>query len=221
MTRTEIIARFRGENAEITDRVLTDTVLNSWLEEGNIEVCIKTRCIVTDATFDSVATNSVYDTKYDLSALIPNFYDIDKYPGGGVSYDDDPLDETTVSDLDAKGSSWRTRAAGTPEKYYRRGKYLYFDYPVETAGGEIRVYAILKPDAFNNDSLEPYNGLLHLEPFHYALVLYLQKRAKMKVGKSGEELKAMQEYDRYVEWMKREINKGKFSPIVFRGPRLR
>jgi len=216
MIRSEIVTMFRTENPEITDRVISDALLYEWLEIGNTEVACITRCIVGDFVFNSVVTTSVYDTKYDLTDKIPNFYDIDDFPGGGVSYDDDPLDKTTVSELDKEDSSWRTREASVPEKWYRRGKYLYFDYPIETADDEIRVYSILKPESFNDDVM-PFNQLEHLEPYHYSLVLFLQKKAKMKVGKPGEEVKAQQEYNDYIKWMAKQIGGNKYAPVKIIG----
>ena len=213
MILTEIIDTFRAENSEITDRVVSDILLKIWAKQGDKEICAITRCIVGDATFDSVASTSVYNTKYDLTAEIPKFYDVDDFPGGGVSFDDDPLTKTTVTELDAEDSSWRERSAGTPEKYYRRGKHLYFDYPILTADLEIRVYAVLVSDDFVGDDSTPYNGLTYLEPYHYGIVKYLQWKAKAKVGKPGEGQIAQKEFSTYATWMKQQISGNKFSPI--------
>jgi hypothetical protein len=207
---------FRTENPEITERVISDTLLKSWALVGDKEICAITRCIVGDTTFDSVASTSVYDTRYDLSALISKFYDIDDYPGGGVSFDDDPLEKTTVAELDENtDGDWRTRSAGIPEKYYRRGKYLYFDYPVEDSGEEIRVYAVLISNDFTGVSQKPYNELTYLEPYHYGIVKYLQWKVKEKIGKPNEGVKAAQEFSAYATWMKKQLGGNKYSPIRF------
>ena len=215
MTLTEIIEMFRVDNPEITERVISDTLLKNWAKIGDKEICAITRCIVGDTTFDSVVSTSVYATKYDLTALIDKFFDIDDYPGGGVSFDDDPLEKTTVAELDQEDSDWRTASAGTPEKYYRRGKYLYFDCPVKTAGEEIRVYAVLISDDFTGINQKPYNELGYLEPFHSGIVKYLQWKAKEKIGKSGEGDKAAKEFYSYANWMKKMIGGGKYSPIRY------
>lgn len=215
MTRAEIIDMFRAENPEITERVATNTVLNNWCEVGDKLICALTRCIVGDAVFNSVASTSSYDTRYNLTAEITKFYDIDDYPGGGVSFDDDPLDKTSVAELDNENSSWRTRAAGVPEKYYRRGKWLYFDRPIKTAALEIRVYAVLISDDFDNDSKTPYNELEYLEPFHNGINKYLQWQAKLKVGKPEEGPIAQKEFYDFAAMMKKVIGGGKYSPIYF------
>ena len=215
MTRSQIIAMFRADNPEITDRVASDIVLNNWALIADKLICSISRCIVSDATFNSVVTTSVYNTQYDLTAQVSKFYDIDDYPGGGVSYDDDPLTKTTVAELDRLSPSWRTRNAGIPVKYYRRGKYLYFDRPVATASIKIRVYAILVSDDFDNDSDTPYNGLTYLEPFHNGINKYLQWQAKLKVGKPGEAQKAEKDFYDFTAFMKKMIGGGKYSPITY------
>lgn len=208
MIRSEIKAKFREENPEITIRVLKDSVLNSWLEEGNKEVCIKTRVIVDqNGTTISTVEN---DQTWDLTNEIPNFYDIDSYPGSGVTYDDKRIIEKTMAQLDEEARNWRSRNSGTPKAYYRRGKWIVLDRAIDSAAEDVKVYSVLIPDAYTDD-VAPFNQLTYLEPFHYSLIYYLQKRAKMKIGKSGEEVKALQEYDAYIKWMKKELGGGKYT----------
>jgi len=214
MTRLEIVTKFRQENPEITERVLTDPVLHSWLEEGNREVCSMTRCIIDqDGTTIETAEN---DTHYDLTQRIDNFGDIDSYPGSGITYNGKRIDEKTMAQLDQESPNWRARSSGTPKAYYRRGKWIYLDRPVDSNEEDIKVYSVLIPDDFDDDAKTPFNELTYLEPFHYSLIYYLQKRAKMKIGKTGEEVKALQEYDRYIKWMKKEIGGGKYTQIQYK-----
>jgi hypothetical protein len=212
MTLTEILDILRAENSEITERAISNVLLKVWAKQGDKEICAITRCIVGDVAFNSVATTSVYSTRYDLTSQIPKFYDIDE-TFGGVSFDDEPLIKTTIAELDAEDSTWRERSAGTPEKYYRRGKYLYFDYPVLTADLEIRVYVVLVSDDFTGDDSTPYNGLQYLEPFHYGIVKFLQWKAKAKVGKPGEGQIAQKEFSTYAQWMKTQLSGGKSATI--------
>ena len=107
MILSEIIEMFRCEAPEITEDVVTDALLKKWAKIGDKEICAIARCIVKDFTFNSVASTSVYDTKYDLTSKEPKFYDIDDFPGGGVSYNDKPLDKTSVSKLDKEEDGWR------------------------------------------------------------------------------------------------------------------
>jgi hypothetical protein len=202
MTRQELRERFRVENPEITERVLTDAVLNLWLKLGNKEVCTATRCILSNEaeTFDTVA-----DTQfYDLQSRITKFLDIDDMPGGGVYYDDVPLTKTTPGEMNSIRRNWRTDESGTPKRYWRRGRYLWLDVPPD-AVVELAIDCYLIPDDFDSDVESPYNDLTHLETYHDALSKYLQWRAKEKVGKADEALKAKTDYLDYVKWMKKMV----------------
>ncbi len=212
MIRSEIIETFRQQCPEIPTRVISDVTLQSWLQAGDKEFCAETRCIVdVDGTQWLTAINDQY---YDLASKIANFYDIDDYPGSGVLYNGKRLTKTTMGELDMDNNNWRANAAGTPKKWYRRGKYLYFDRPIDTASLYVRVYAVLISDDWTTD-IAPYNALAHLEPFHPAMVLYLIKRAKAKVGKPEEAVAAAQEYMAYLQWAKKQLGGNKFAPIHF------
>lgn len=208
MNRSEIKTRFREENPEVTDRVITDTVLNSWLLVGNLEFSTATRIVSEVYTFSSVVGIS----QYDLLAEIPNFIDVDEMPGGGVAYDDKRLVMVTRSLLDRRRSSWRTNSVGVPRRYYRRNQFITFEKPASEIK-DITVDAIIKPDDFDDDNKTPFNELDYLEPFHYGMVLYLNMRAKKKEGKGQEETKEKKEYEAYVKWTKKIVQGGKISKI--------
>lgn len=213
MTRKEIIDDFRVENPDITINVISDALLNVWCKKADKEVCAITRCIIDqNGTVIETAEN---DTHWDLTAKITKFYDIDEWPGGGVSYDDDRLTKTTIAELDDESPSWRTRSAGTPKKYYRRGKWLYLDRPVDSNIKDIRIYSVLISDNFDDDDKTPYNGLTYLEPFHDAIGKYLQWKGKAKKGKPEEAGLAKTEFFDYCQWMKKMIGGGKYTEIRF------
>lgn len=216
MIRTEIIQRFRDENPEFTANVLSDTTLKSWLLVGDKEFCAKARLIVETGTITAIEDTD----SYDLTNLT-KFFDIDEYPGGGVSIIDTSdrekrLVKTTKSELDDQTPNWRTASSGTPKKYFRRGKYLKLDKPPDSTIESFNIDYIAISDDFNSDSIAPYNQLTHLEPFHYGLVLYLQWRAKAKVGKPEEANTAMALYNSYIVWVKKEVGGGKYGAVEFR-----
>jgi len=212
MIRSEIVQQFRDICPEIPSRVISDATLHTFLQSGDKEFCAETRCIVDqDGTQWLTAVNDQY---YDLSSKITNFFDIDDYPGSGVLYDGEVLTKTTMGGLDAESKAWRARAVGTPKKWYRRGKYLYLDRPIDTANLYVKVYAVLISTDWTTD-ISPYNNLQHLEPYHPAMVLYLIKRAKAKVGKPEEATAAGQEYMSYLAWAKKQLSGNKFAPIHF------
>jgi len=213
MNRAEIIADFRQQNPELTENRVPDTVLHSFCKEGNKNVCARTRCIA-DEDGTVIETNE-NDRRFDLTVKISKFYDLDTSPGSGVLYNDKRLKITTMAMLDNDSLSWRNRTAGTPEEYYRRGKWLCLDRPIGSAADDLKVYCILIPDDFDDDNKSPYNGLSYLEPFHGAIVKYLEWKAKAKVLKPEDGLRAKGEYDAYIEYMRKMIGGTKFGPIRF------
>lgn len=214
MTRAEIVAMFRTENPGITIRVVSNALLYDWCLVADKEVCARTRCVV-DQDGTTIATTE-NDQKWDLTDKISNFYDIDEYPGGGVAYNNKRLKETTIAKLDDEQPGWRTRSKGTPLEYYRRGKWIYLDRPVNSLAYDLKIYASLISDDFDDGSKTPYNQLAYLEPFHSGILKFLQWRAKQKKGKQQDALIAKQDFEDYTKWMKKEIGGTKYGPIVFR-----
>ena len=94
---------------------------------------------------------------------------------------------------------------------------MYLDRPVGSEEEDIKVYAVLISTDWSTD-VAPYNQLTYLEPFHYGMVAYLKWKAKLKVGKREDANKAMDEYNAYVRWTKKETTGGKVAPIRFEGP---
>ncbi|GEM_PF-2735229 len=214
MNRLDLRTRFRIENPEITERVLTDAQINSMLIEGNINFAVQARMIVSTVTIPSVLNVKVYD----VTLAEPKFVDIDEFPGGGVSYDNKRLDMVSKSQLDNDNKGWRNNSSGVPNKYFRRGKNIIFNRPCSKSGLNIDIDCVLIPDSFDDDNKEPFNQLSYLTPFHYGLVLYLQGRAKMKIGKDQDKSMAMIEYQSYVEWCKKTLQGGKIGKVSFRSP---
>ena len=212
MTRGEIITRFRQENPEITTNVAADSVLQSWCEIGDKEIGTRVRLVKGDTTFAATVSQS----SYTLTNEITNFYDIDEFPGGGVEYNANRLVLETPSSLGEKRSSWGSASDGTPIDYYRRQGNLVLGRPPD-ATNNIKVWTVLIPNALDDDSKTPFNQLSYLEPYHYSLVLYLKMRIFMgKVKKKDQGAMAQQEYESYINWMKKEINRGTYTPIQLR-----
>lgn len=216
MTRAEIISKFRQENPEITERVITDAVLASWLLSGNLDYATRLRCLV-DQDGQTITTEE-NQTYIDLTAEISNFYSIDEFPGGGVLYNDKRLEFTTIGALDKESATWRSRAASTPKKYYQRGQFIYFDRPINSDAEDVKIYCVLLPDDFDADGKEPLNEIIYLRPFHDGLVRYLEWRAMGKVGKPKDAANALIMYDHYAKWARREIGMTKYSSISFINP---
>lgn len=208
MIRSEVIDQFRVANPDITAKVVTNSVLYDWCELGDKDFCARTRCIVDqDGTTISTTEDDQY---YDLTSEVANFYCIDSYPGGSVTYNDKRLTQTTIAKLDSQSSNWRSRASGTPREYYVRGKYLYLDRPIDSNEEDIKVYAVLISDDWDSD-VAPYNALTYLEPFHYGMLLWLTWKMKKKKGKREDATIAHQEYIEYTKWVKGELGGEKYG----------
>ena len=214
MTRQELREKFRAENPEITDRVIGDATLNSWMETANEEVCCETRCIVTNET--EVFDSSTAGAFYDLESNITNFHDIDDMPGGGVYYDDEPLVKASPGEMNYKKRTWKSAASGTPKYYWRRGKYLWLHPAPDDDDIEIGVDCILRPDAFDSEDEEPFSGLGHLQAYSDAINKYLQWRCKSKVGKGEEAMTAEKDFASYVAWMKKRVKGSKYGSIYIK-----
>ena len=216
MTRTEIIAAFRAENPDIPSNVVTDPTLNSWLIEGNKDFCMQTYCITGSGSFSATVGTDTYDlTDSDSDAYIENFLDIDEFPGGGVTFNGKRIRFVTKSDLDHKTRSWRSNSNGTPEKYFMRGESITFERPPSVAS-TITVDAILYPDDFDNDNIEPFNQRPSLSGYSYGLVYYITFRAKRAKKKKATADAAELEYQNYVTRARKRIRKGTHGPIQFR-----
>ncbi len=211
MTRSEIISQFRQENPEVTARVITDTVLNSWLKEGNKNFCARTRCLV-DQEGTEIAGLVEGDDNFDLTDKITSFFDVDEWPGGGLVYNNKRLERVTIGDLDRRKSQWRTQGNGIPRKWFRRGPFVYLERGLPASPDTLLVYAVLKPTDWITD-IAPYNAETHLEPFHYGMVEWLVWKAKKKVGKGSAEQKALASYLDYIKWVKNELGGGKYARI--------
>jgi hypothetical protein len=214
LTRGQIITRFRQEHPEITTNLASDAVLQAWSVVGNRETAIKARLIRGETTFSSI----VGEDTYDLNSNITNFYDIDEFPGSGVVYDNDQLQLESPGTLDVKRPSWRTTGNGVPKDYYRRNQNLVLGRKA-SAVKNILVYTVLLPNAMDDDTKEPFNELPHLVPFHYSLVLYLKMRAfGGKIKKPDAAQAAVVEYENYIKWIKKEIDRGIYREMQIRPP---
>lgn len=215
---SDIIQRFRDENPEIDANVISDATLMTWLLIGDQEVCMKARLIIQEGS--SVVSVQGKNT-YDLTKLSALFFDISEQPGGGVCQFNSSttykrLTKKTKAWLDVNVSQWRTASQGTPRYYYRSGQNIVVYPTPDNTIINFTVDLVLLSNPFNNLNIMPFNQLPYLAPFHYALVLYLTWRAKVKVGKDEESDTALKAYSGYVEWMIKTIGGGKFDEIEFR-----
>lgn len=218
MLMSDIIQRFRDENPELDANVIPDATLMSWLLIGDQEVCMRTRLIVQEGL--SITAVSGQST-YSLTSLSSLFFDISEQPGGGLSYTNTSgsykrITKRTKAWLDTNNSQWRTASSGTPRYYYRSGANIIVYPKPDSTISNFNVDLVLLSNSFTQLNQSPYNQLPYLAPFHYALVLYLMWRSKIKIGKGEEADVALKTYSGYLQWMISTIGGGKYDEIEFR-----
>lgn len=217
MLMSDIIQRFRDENPEIDVNVIPDATLMGWLLVGDQEVCMDQRLVTTEnVNIPSVTGQSTYS----LTALNSLFFDINESYGGGLVYYNanyyKRVYPQTKAWLDNNMSQWRTASTGTPRWYYRSGSNIVVYPTPDDTVVNFNIDLVLLSNPFIQLNQMPYNQLPYLAPFHYALVLYLQWRAKIKVGKEEEGMAAYKLYQVYLQWMRKTIQGGRQGVIEFR-----
>ena len=218
MIMSDIIQRFRDENPEIDQNVIPDGTLQSWLLVGDQEVCMDQRLITIENVQIPAITN---ENTYLLTSTNPLFFDINESYGGGLVYYNTSgsykrIYPKTKAWLDNNNSQWRTASAGTPRYYYRSGSNIVVYPTPDSTILYFNVDLVLLSNPFNNLNIMPYNQIPYLAPFHYALCLYLQWRAKIKVGKDEDGITAYKLYQQYLQWMRKTIQGGRQGEIEFR-----
>lgn len=218
MLMSDIIQRFRDENPELDANVIPDNTLMSWLLVGDLEICTKVRLINQEGFVVPSVPNQ---SKYNLTTISPLFLDIDESIGGGLAYYNTSgnykrIYPKTKAWLDNNNSQWRTATSGIPRYYYRYGNSIIVYPTPSSVVSYFTIDCILLSNPFNNLNIMPFNQLPYLAPFHQSLVLYLQWRAKIKIGKADESDTALKAYDGYVQWMIDHVGGGKYGEIEFR-----
>jgi len=215
---SDIIQRFRDENPELDQSTISDATCQAWLTIGDQEVCMDQRLITLEnVSFAAIAGQNIYS----LTTLNALFFDINESYGGGLVYYNTSgsykrIYPKTKAWLDNNNSQWRTASTGTPRYYYRSNNSVVVYPTPNSAILNFNVDLVLLSNPFTQLSQVPYNALSYLAPFHYALVLYLQWRAKLKIGKDEEGMAAYKLYQAYLQWMRKTIQGGRQGEIEFR-----
>lgn len=218
MLMSDIMQRFRDENPELDQSTISDTTLQAWLLIGDQEVCMDQRLITVENVNIPAVTGH---NQYNLTSLNSFFYDINEsYSGGLVYYNNTGYYKRIYPQskawLDNNYSQWRTATDGTPRWYYRQNNYIVVYPTPDSTIVNFNIDLVLLSNPFINLNQVPYNAYAYLAPFHYALVLYLQWRAKIKIGKDEEGMAAYKLYQQYLQWMRKYVQGGRMGVIEFR-----
>ena len=218
MLMSDIIQRFRDENPELDQSTIPDATLQSFLLIGDQEVCMDQRLVTIENVNIPVIAGQ---NTYSLTALNSLFFDINESYGGGLVYYNTSgyykrVYPQTKAWLDNNYSQWRTAQTGVPRWYYRSGSNIVVYPTPDSTVSYMNVDLVLLSNPFTQLNQTPYNQIPYLAPFHYALVVYLQWRAKIKIGKDEEGKAAYALYQQYLQWMRKTLQGGRYGTIEFR-----
>lgn len=137
---------------EITASYWTDLEIYSWLNQGQLHIARKSKCLKKTVTVTTVSGTQEYDLKDNSFADIMDISEDGVYfYQGGTTYN--KLDYTTKWKLDRGSSGWRSVGSSTPtEFYYDKASKTIGLYPKpnsSNAGAYLFVGGYYKPAALN------------------------------------------------------------------------
>lgn len=130
----EIIADVRSLINEPTADFWTDDEITRWILEASDDFSTRTKLLSSYYSKTLTAEDIVNDREIRLSS---DFVALDE---GGVLYNDTPLIQTSLKQLDEWVGDWRN-ATGTPTRFYFRGDSIGF-YPKPSVGDTVKYYGI-------------------------------------------------------------------------------
>lgn len=160
--RTRVSAKIGLDNtASSADQSLVD----SWINEGIVDVLCETQCNVDSQTVTPGAS-----ADYALSASVLGIIDMYTTSGGT----DDPLDQVSVSDLLEMRRNGSTSTGGSVVSYALAGTDLVLFYPTPAAADTFTMYYVPKPTAMSGSADDPSSASLGgiRSDFHKAIEFY-------------------------------------------------
>lgn len=145
----EILADVRSLINEPTEDFWDDDEIERWILEGSEDFSTRTKLLSSYYSKTLEATDIVNDREIRLNS------DFVAFDEGGVLYNDTPLIQTSLKQLDEWVGNWRD-TTGTPTRFYFRGDYLGF-YPKPSAGDEVKYYGIERAPTLTG-SVVPLNS---------------------------------------------------------------
>lgn len=199
------------------------TLVDGWLNDGVVDVLLRTECYVTSATMTE--TSGTGDYTLDTAMLIVKSLRWSAADGSSDSYPQ-RVPVTEIERLRAATST--TDTTSTPASAYAvNGSNLLMVWPTPTAADTITVYYVPRPTAMSSASHDPSNATYGGVPaeFHKAIVLY----AKWWAGDFADDQSSAQG-ERYKQLYEDEIKRirkykvlhgGRLGRSLFRPSRRR
>ena len=202
-----------GFTLDATSRI-TLTEGKRWLNQGLLDVVVKTGCLGSEATFSVVKDQE----DYGLSNLA-DFLRVDEERGGIVYYDGSShirIVNITPDELDRAIPYWRDEASSDPDYYWIHQKQgvwhiSFYPKPDTSRTDNTTIHYVQKPEKLVSDtdvmeaSISQYWDLP---------VLYASSKALRKDGEVEKSREAMAEYIDRLKAIRTEMRPIEYQPNI-------
>ena len=178
MTLENLISRFRLLVPECPSTVISDADLTSLLNDGQLDITMKTNCLAQYAEQNVVDGTQEYSIPSDSIKITAVYY------GGTGNWE--KLPEVTMNWLSQnRGDDWINDTGEIMTYFKRRDKIGLYKTPTSSEAGTnyLRIYYTEQPDSLTGSTNVPFSGLAHLYPYHELVLLYAMYKAKQVIGK--------------------------------------
>ncbi|HDP36343.1 MAG TPA: hypothetical protein ENN27_00520 [Candidatus Atribacteria bacterium] len=148
-TIAELITSVRYLVREPTAAYWSDAEITTYINEAQEIIATETKLLSKLYSHTLTADDIKNDREIRLYS---DFVALDE---GGVLYDDKPLEQTSLKELDEHFSNWRD-TTGTPTRFYFRSDMIGF-FPKPSAGGVVKYYGIERAPELSGDTV-PLSG---------------------------------------------------------------
>lgn len=220
--RTQIRRNLRDTSSDATLQTYSDTVLLSYINEAQREVSNLTWAVQASTSISLVANTTFYDMPDNF--LAPEQVTWTR-SSSNVTQE---IKEITERRLKQTNTDFERMAAGPPTEYFTRhatdgGNPVEMGLvpaPSSTSTGTLKIDYYAQPADLSGDSDTPFDGYLHLTPYHSSIVYHVTARLKVVEGEFDEAKAYNEMFGATVTQMKERFNsKPNYNPsAVGSGP---
>ncbi len=186
--RTQIRRNIRDTSTDTTVQAFSDATILSYVNEGQKEMNLLVWSVIGSTTI-TLATNTTYYSLPDNLLAVNQVSYSRTSPAGTVE-----LKEVSERSLQQSNPDFERQTAGPPVNYFTRqsltgGNAILLGLvpaPSSSAAGTLMVQYISQPADLSGDSDVPFDGLLHLAPYHNLIVYYVSSKLTMIRGRTDE-----------------------------------
>jgi hypothetical protein len=215
--RTGVRANVQDTATDSTLQAYSDTFMNAIINEGAREIVNATWAVEITTTVTLIAHTTYY-------ALPTNLIKTRKALFTRANGTTSELEETSDIKLYTDNPDYE-RQSGTPAEYFVRIdpdgltplEIAYIPVPTSASTGTVTLSYYATATDMSSDSDVPFNGLLHLVPYHSALVYFATARIKLMEHRAEEGTAYMQLYMAALKSMQDRLNQMPNYQLNFKG----